>query len=337
MAIEAYTGTPGCGKSYALTSHGLNALRHGIPVYANYRFLDEQVYRLLRRRWSFTHREACASVLNIHELHTFEDLVGIHDAVLLFDEAHDWLNSRSYSLIPHEIISWWSQHRHAGVQCYMASQRFGSIDAHVRSLVAHVYLCRPMPWHVNLVMNLGRIARRRARRPYLRVTEMFDETSGNLGGVSSNIFSSVSRNTFLALDYEVASCYDTRGGVFPSPLHAMEAKRNEFRKEIGDLEFAFKKYLKRRGSSTSDGMPSLSFREFAEAAVAGHRVDASSCWSDGWIEDEDVDVAAIRAEVEAAFRSVEDVPLNDVTEYDRTDDDPFSSSGLPEISVSVLG
>jgi len=260
--IHAYTGTPGSGKSYNLTAEGIAALAKGRTVWANYGFQPEYVYLALRSLYRVPHREAVAATGRIHELRTYEDLVGLYDAVLLFDEAHDWLNSRSYNAIPREIVSWWSQHRHAGVEVHLATQRLGSVDAHVRSLVGHVWLCRPAPLLMALPMRLvGN------RSPLLRLTEIFDEAEAG-GRRGKSAFESMAANRLVPLKPKIARCYDTRGGVFPSPLYVLERQKSPL---AMDLHFRFKDFRKRSVPGPVDGLPALGWHEYRDLVAAGER------------------------------------------------------------------
>lgn len=265
--IHAYTGTPGSGKSYALVRAGVADLARGRDVWANFSFFPELVYLALRKRYRLDHGEALAATGRVHELRSFEDLVGLYDCALLFDEAHDWLNARSWNIIPREIISWWSQHRHAGVEVHLATQRLGSVDTHVRSLCGAVWLCRPAPVVLQLPMRLVRGSR---DRNVLRLTEIQDE-AGLAGGRAAGAFEAVARNQLVVLDPVIARCYDTRGGVFPSPLHELERQRSELGAK---LDFAFKRLRQRRRSGAADGLPWLEWREYVELASTPGRAAA---------------------------------------------------------------
>lgn len=265
--IHAYTGTPGSGKSYALVRAGVADLARGRDVWANFSFFPELVYLALRKRFRLDHGEALAATGRVHELRSFEDLVGLYDCALLFDEAHDWLNSRSWNVIPREIISWWSQHRHAGVEVHLATQRLGSVDTHVRSLCGAVWLCRPAPVVMQLPMRL--LPARRDRK-VLRLTEIQDE-AGLAGGRVAGAFDAVARNQLVVLDPVIARCYDTRGGVFPSPLHELERQRSELGAK---LDFAFKRHRASRRPGAADGLPFLEWREYVRFASEPGRAAA---------------------------------------------------------------
>lgn len=71
--------------------------------------------------------------------------------VMILDEAHNWMNARSWSAGGREdVVRWMSQHRKLGWDVYLISQRVENIDAQVRSLAEYrVYLrnLRKMRWH----------------------------------------------------------------------------------------------------------------------------------------------------------------------------------------------
>ncbi|WP_243029218.1 zonular occludens toxin domain-containing protein [Thermus albus] len=262
--IEAFVGIPGSGKSYALVVKGLEALASGRMVYANFGLLPERVYLWLRLRRRLSHRDAVERADRIREIRDYSDLLNVHDGVLLFDEAHMWLPSREFSLIPTEVIAFWSQHRKVGVDVYLATQRYGSVDAIVRELVANVYWARPAPFWLRLLL------RPWARgRPVLRYTAIMDESFGTMQKAVKGLFEGVQRNSVVILDPLAASCYDTHA-IFEPPIVRLQREMDPKRRAILDrmgLSWDASRIQGRRESG--DGLPVLSMRELAEAYRSG--------------------------------------------------------------------
>lgn len=262
--IEAFVGIPGSGKSYALVLKGLQALAEGRTVYANFGLIPERVYLWLRLRRRLSHRDAVVRADRIREIRDYSDLLNVHDGVLLFDEAHMWLPSREYSLIPVEVIAFWSQHRKVGVNVYLATQRYGSVDAIVRDLVANVYWARPAPFWLRLLL------RPWARgRPVLRYTAIMDESFGTMQRTVKGVFEGVQRNSVVVLDPLAAACYDTHA-IFEPPIVRLQREMDPKRRAIMDrMGLSWDASRVRGRVNRSDGLPVLSMRELAQAYAGG--------------------------------------------------------------------
>ncbi|WP_114311596.1 zonular occludens toxin domain-containing protein [Thermus caldifontis] len=262
--IEAFVGVPGSGKSYALVIKGLEALKAGRRVYANFGLIPERVYLWLRRRARLSHRDAVLRADMIREIRDYAELLNVHDGVLLFDEAHMWLPSRQFDLIPVEVIAFWSQHRKVGVDVYLATQRYGSVDAIVRELVANVFWARPAPFWLRLLL------RPWARgRPVLRYTAIMDESLGIMQRTTRGVFEGVARNSIVILDPLAASCYDTHA-IFEPPIVRLQRELDPKRRAIMDRMGLRWDASRLQGRfRPSDGLPFLSMRELADAYRRG--------------------------------------------------------------------
>lgn len=265
--IEAYVGIPGSGKSYALVYRGLWALARGRRLYANFGFIRENVYLWLRKRARFSHREAVLRADSIREIRSYSELLDVVDGFLLFDEAHMWLPSRLYEFIPVEVIAFWSQHRKVGVDVLLATQRYGSVDAIVRELVAFVHWVRPSPFWLDVL--LLPIAR---GRKVMRYTVIMDDTIGTMTRRTSNIFESVMKNSFFILDPMAARCYDTHA-IFEPPVVQLQRELDPRKRSVFEkmgLRWDFSRVRFRpAGMRSMDGFPVLSFSQYAEAYRRG--------------------------------------------------------------------
>lgn len=267
--IEAFVGIPGSGKSYALVLKGLEALAadRPRPVYANFGFIRENVYHYLRKRKRLSHREAVLRTDLIHEIRDYAELLNVHDGVLLFDEAHMWLPSRQFDLIPVEVIAFWSQHRKVGVDVYLATQRYGSVDAIVRELVAFVYWARPAPFTLRLLL----LPWSRGRK-VLRYTSIMDESLGMMQKQTRSIYEGIARNSIVILDPLAAACYDTYA-IFEPPIVRLQRELDPKKRAIFErmgLSWDSSKVRGRRDKPRAvDGMPYLTMEELAAAYREG--------------------------------------------------------------------
>lgn len=267
--IEAYIGIPGSGKSYMLVHRGLHALARGRTIWANFGFIRENVYYWLRFRAKLDHREAVLRADSIREIRDYNELLNVHDGLLLFDEAHMWLPSRQFDLIPVEVIAFWSQHRKTGVDVLLATQRYGSVDTIVRDLVAFVFWARPAPFWLRVVMYPWTRGRK-----LLRYTSIMDESIGMMQRQAKGIFEGVARNDVVALDALAAACYDTYA-IFEPPIVRLQRELDPKKRAIFDrmgLAWDASKLRGRRDApGPRDGMPHLSISDLASAYREGRQ------------------------------------------------------------------
>lgn len=270
--IEAYVGIPGSGKSYMLVHRGLHSLAKGRPLWANFGFIRENVYYWLRIRGKLDHREAVLRADSIHEIHDYNELLNVHDGLLLFDEAHMWLPSRQFDLIPVEVIAFWSQHRKTGVDVLLATQRYGSVDAIVRDLVAFVYWARPAPFWLRVLT----FPWTRGRK-LLRYTAIMDESIGTMQRQAKGIWEGVARSDIVALDPLAAACYDTYA-IFEPPIvrlqRELDPKKRAAFDRMGLAWDASKVQGRRDAPGPRDGIPHLSIHDLANAYREGKQPHA---------------------------------------------------------------
>jgi hypothetical protein len=213
------------------------------------------------------HREAVLRTDLIHEIRDYSDLLNVHDGVLLFDEAHMWLPSRLFDLIPVEVIAFWSQHRKVGVDVYLATQRYGSVDAIVRELVAFVYWARPAPFWLRLLL-----APRAKGRKILRYTAIMDESLGMMQKQARGIWEGMARNSVVILDPLAASCYDTYA-IFEPPIvrlqRELDPKKRAVFERMGLSWDASKVRGRRDMPRATDGLPWLTMADLVAAYKEG--------------------------------------------------------------------
>lgn len=143
MAIVGVVGRPGGGKTVCLTWLGCSALARGLRVWSNYAVDRESLRWWLYFRGGLrSHEELEEAVDRWRYWEGPDELEGVREGVLLFDEAHLWAFSRRWQELPFELVWWWSQSRKRRVDVYFSTQRWESVDAQLRDLAAEVWHAR---------------------------------------------------------------------------------------------------------------------------------------------------------------------------------------------------
>lgn len=259
-------GVPGSGKTYKMVHLMVRRLAEGRHVRTNYNVRHDRVYTALRRRYGLGHESALAAVGRITHLDTFEDILDAYDCDVFIDEAQDLLSSTEWSSFPHEVVQWFAQHRHRRCRVVLASHRWGSIHNYVRELIGDIELARPAPWWARAVT--GAVVGAAPMLQYIAVKDA-DEGVAPTSGVSAQRSrrSVVTKGEVLRLDPLIASCYDTEGGVRPSPMARIRAQRAERK---GDEVLVLRPRRERlQVSWPSDGLPYLEHQELVEALQDG--------------------------------------------------------------------
>lgn len=123
MTIECYEGDPGQGKTYFLARMGVKKMSRGHPVYANFPL------------------EGAIRYSQIHELFgiRFERKTRkCKNPIILMDEASLICPASMWNAIPHEVLTHWRMHRHAGLDIYYSAQDFGDVAKGLRGVTQFV-------------------------------------------------------------------------------------------------------------------------------------------------------------------------------------------------------
>lgn len=121
--IEAFTGYPGNGKSFACTYRAYNDIKKGYKVFTSYPV--KGAYRI-----------------------TFDDLKNYmfpQFSTVIIDEAGRWFNSRKWSDLPPEVFDLFTLHRHMRLDLIVAVQNFNRIDKALREVIELVWWARNHP------------------------------------------------------------------------------------------------------------------------------------------------------------------------------------------------
>lgn len=152
MAITLRTAPPGGGKSYTAVRGVVEAILSGKAVAGNVQLVDDWPERIARRHWPFwVRRRRRRQFLQEarHRYHFTEDLGelfrlrlsgrGEGRGLMVLDEAHNWMNARSWSASDRaEIVRFFSQHRKLGWDVELIAQQPEMIDKQVRALAEYV-------------------------------------------------------------------------------------------------------------------------------------------------------------------------------------------------------
>jgi hypothetical protein len=220
-------GVPGTGKTVKMVRMLVQRLAEGRHVRCNFNVRHDRVYLSLRLRYLLSHAEALAAIGRLSHLDTFEDYVDAYDCDVFIDEAQDVCNAADWQLFPHEVRTWFAQHRHRRCRVVMASHKFGAIHNYLRELIAEIQLARPAPWVLKPFYFLVRGSTAYPLLQYVTIKDAEEEVgpsgpSKTRGGVSRAFTLSM-----VPVDPLVASCYDTHGGVRPSPMDAIRRSRGK--------------------------------------------------------------------------------------------------------------
>jgi hypothetical protein len=157
--IALVTGPPGAGKSYYAVRKAAKALQDGKIVAGNVELREDWPQYVARRdpvlwakpwaraRWLGEGERSARA--RFHFTEDLDELFRIRLAgsregrgVMLLDEAHNWMNARSWSAGDrNRIVRFFSQHRKLGWDVYLIAQQAEMIDKQVRGLFEyHVHL-----------------------------------------------------------------------------------------------------------------------------------------------------------------------------------------------------
>jgi hypothetical protein len=120
----------------------------GVPVRANfgmdlYRAAVKLAVQGRFRRASVAH-EWLAEV-GYRRINSWDDVFEAIDSVVMLDEAHHYVDSRSFRDTPPEFIQWVQQSRKVGLTLIFASQSFEFLDLRIRRLSDILWQARVVP------------------------------------------------------------------------------------------------------------------------------------------------------------------------------------------------
>lgn len=126
--ITGYVGRVGAGKTYSMIADAL-VYEGKRPIFSN-----------MNLDWA-------------EQVDTWQDLVNVQCALVLIDEAGVWFQSRDFSKMPAEVMSYFMQSRKQGADIWWTAQSEASVDVHIRRLTATYWRCER--WFGNYILSRG--------------------------------------------------------------------------------------------------------------------------------------------------------------------------------------
>lgn len=120
--VEGFTGLAGSGKTYYLSKIGLDAIKKGRPVYANFTLKGANKFRQLQETFN------------------------VRSGVILVDEINLVCPSRWWSKFPPELAYYWSQTRKMKLDIYYTAQSLERVDKIIREISNFAWYMRKFPF-----------------------------------------------------------------------------------------------------------------------------------------------------------------------------------------------
>lgn len=146
--VHLVEGRRGRGKSYLLTYWAWRMWLKGIPVRANFSMDLYWAAIRLAVQGRFPRASVAYDWLNgvgFKRLVSWDDVFEAIDCVVMFDEAHHYVDSRAFRDTPPEFTQWIQQSRKLGLTLLFASQSFEFLDLRVRRLSDVLWQARVVP------------------------------------------------------------------------------------------------------------------------------------------------------------------------------------------------
>lgn len=133
--IYAFTGKTGSGKTYSMVSQAYLFWKSGVDIYSNtVLFFDKFKPSFLEKITS----RILGEPIKRGRITYFEDIneiLEIHNGLILFDEAQVLFNARQWESLPAEFQYKLQQHRKHQLDLFCTTQNLGTIDITYRRLI----------------------------------------------------------------------------------------------------------------------------------------------------------------------------------------------------------
>jgi len=132
--VEGIVGLPGSGKTYLLAKIGIEDIKKGKEVYANFHLEGARYFSRLPQ------------VIDIIKY----KLVNKQPVkmTILIDEINLSFPSRMWQKIPGWVLYFWSQTRKFGLDIYYTSQSLARVDKVIREISNFVWVVKPLPFGI---------------------------------------------------------------------------------------------------------------------------------------------------------------------------------------------
>lgn len=132
--VQGVFGLPGSGKSTYLAKLAKKGVKHYDRVYSN--FYIKGCYKL-----DF-------DTLGIQE---YSDCLILIDEISLFCDCRNWKNFTS------DMVYFWTNHRHYGVDIVYCSQSYADCDKKIRNLTDSLYYIKSAPFGFSTVREINKV------------------------------------------------------------------------------------------------------------------------------------------------------------------------------------
>jgi hypothetical protein len=127
--VEGFIGLPGSGKTYLLSRKGLEDLKAGKEVYANFSLKGAKRFTKLSQVIEIIKRKLLAK----------EKI----NMTILIDEINLSFPSRMWNKVPGWVLYFFSQTRKFGLDIYYTSQALARVDKVIREISNFVWIVKP--------------------------------------------------------------------------------------------------------------------------------------------------------------------------------------------------
>lgn len=138
--VIGIVGLPGSGKTYLLAKKGLEDIKKGKEVYANFHLEGAKYFSKL------------TEIINLikNKLRNKEEI----KMTILIDEINLSFPSRMWNKIPGWVLYFWSQTRKFGLDIYWTSQAFARVDKVIREISNYIWIVKPLPFRIRVASQI---------------------------------------------------------------------------------------------------------------------------------------------------------------------------------------
>lgn len=151
-----YEGVPGSGKTYDVIRKLLSNLKKGRKIYTNVDGLDKPECLEAIKTYTGYDDYQLSELLNFIDMKDIKRFWEFVDAgsMVIIDEVHKWFHARDWKNPENKSFGIWaSEHRKAGHDLILITQRIGQCEKTVRTLAEWIYSYKKINFFGSLVNN----------------------------------------------------------------------------------------------------------------------------------------------------------------------------------------
>lgn len=147
--IYAFTGKTGSGKTYNMVKLAYRYWLGGVDVYTNTVLYFDKPFTFLEKTRFFLKKffnkdEPELKRGRIIYYSNINELIEVHDGLILFDEAQVLFDAQNWASLPSEFKFKLQQHRKHNLDLFCTTQSINTIDITYRRLVQHWFYYKPI-------------------------------------------------------------------------------------------------------------------------------------------------------------------------------------------------